>query len=436
MRQYSFTKSFLNSIHLSLFAFLLTSAMLLGISVSSNAQATLSVQGIVKKSNGVALEDGEYSMTFRMYAVAAPTVVLWTEAIPNVDVISGIYSVILGEITPLDLAFNEDYELGVSIGSQEMLPRIKLTSAPYALALRGETNQFPSTGQVQADEIIVAQGVLASGGAPGLNGVDKNGYAFQGNSGDNDSGLFSTGDGKASIYSNNAEVLAVTPGAVSVNGNFTNTGTFTTGNVNLSSGGTINYNGQNDWRLVDTDYFNSSSDGWMVYDKLSSQSMGWNNPSPLGNAPIQNLGTFIGNALLPASNDHVLKKLFVINGSGPFTEIKVKFRYYYIDLWGFGGGDRSWAAFATSPDGSNIRVGFSEMGFRINHDNHDIHNGTPSMREASNFFQRSDVSDYWTNGEMTARANGNSFWLFFGAAVDGPAADERYAVGGIEVYVK
>ena len=32
------------------------------------AQPKLSVQGIVKKSNGEALEDGEYSITFNIYA--------------------------------------------------------------------------------------------------------------------------------------------------------------------------------------------------------------------------------------------------------------------------------------------------------------------------------------------------------------------------------
>ena len=34
------------------------------------------------------------------------------------------------------------------------------------------------------------------------------GYAFDGNSGDKDSGLFSTADGRVSLYANNAEVLA------------------------------------------------------------------------------------------------------------------------------------------------------------------------------------------------------------------------------------
>lgn len=106
-----------------------------------HAQATLSLQGILKKANGVALEDGDYPITFKVYVVDS-TQVKWMETIPDVEVISGIYSVILGEITPINLPFDKDYELGISIGTQEMKPRVRLTSAPYALALRGSTNQF------------------------------------------------------------------------------------------------------------------------------------------------------------------------------------------------------------------------------------------------------------------------------------------------------
>lgn len=141
---------------IALFLFVAT---LIGISSNnSHAQATLSLQGILKKSNGAALEDGTYNIIFKIYpANSAPNATpLWTEQNPNVELNGGIYSVILGEIEDLDLPFNQDYELGVQLGSQEMSPRIRLTSAPYALALRGSTNQFPSSGPVLADTIRVS----------------------------------------------------------------------------------------------------------------------------------------------------------------------------------------------------------------------------------------------------------------------------------------
>ena len=54
------------------------------------------------------------------------------------------------------------YQLGVKIGTSELLPRIDLTSAPYTLSLRGSSNQFPGSGQVLADSIKVSGGIMVN----------------------------------------------------------------------------------------------------------------------------------------------------------------------------------------------------------------------------------------------------------------------------------
>lgn len=59
-------------------------------------------------------------------------------------------------------------------------------------------------------------GFRARGGAPGSFGGDNNGYAFSGNNGDNDSGLFSTADGQVSLFADTFERLRVTSGGVLV----------------------------------------------------------------------------------------------------------------------------------------------------------------------------------------------------------------------------
>lgn len=111
--------------------------------------ARLGVQGILKKSNGASLDDGNYSITFRLYNTEQGGTALWTETQTDVEVTSGIYTVVLGSVTSLSLPFNEDYYLGVKVGSTpEMSPRAKLTIAPYALSLKGNSNLFPSTGTV------------------------------------------------------------------------------------------------------------------------------------------------------------------------------------------------------------------------------------------------------------------------------------------------
>ena len=78
---------------------------------SLNSQASLSIQGILKKSNGVAVEDGTYNITFRLYAAATGGSALWTEAQASVEVNSGIYSTILGNTIPLTVPFNQVYYL-------------------------------------------------------------------------------------------------------------------------------------------------------------------------------------------------------------------------------------------------------------------------------------------------------------------------------------
>lgn len=57
--------------------------------------------------------------------------------------------------------------------------------------------------------VSTSGGIQARGGEPGVFGASNNGYAFHGNGGDNDSGVFSTTDGRVSLYANSAERLIV-----------------------------------------------------------------------------------------------------------------------------------------------------------------------------------------------------------------------------------
>ncbi len=401
-----------------------------------NAQASLSIQGILKKSNGVAVEDGTYNVTFKLYSAPTGGSAIWTETQTSLEVSSGIYSTILGNTTALNIPFNQVYYLGVTIGSSELTPRIQLTSAPYALSLIGVNNQFPSSGLVKADSIIVNGGVLAKGGAPGLNGVSHNGYAFTGNSGDKDSGLFSTSDGKVSMYVNNVEIIAATPGNVAITGNAAVTGSFSTGNVALPTSGKVTYNGLSDWRLVATDDLTGGANGWNVHNALSGQHNGWNNSSSAGAAPIEGVSTnFAGLYMYPSDNNQVLKKMYDLSAVGAFTQIKVRFRFHFIDSWGFGDDDRAWAAFADGANGSQMRLGWSEIPSWLNATG-DF--GTNEFLMANNYEGNSQVNDtdHSQMGEMMAFKSGNSFWLYFGAALDEDTNNERYGVGMIEVWVK
>ena len=394
----------------------------------------LSIQGILKKSNGVAVNDGSYSITFKLYTVPTGGTALWTETQPEVEVSSGIYSATLGTVTPLNIPFNQLYYLGITVGSTELAPRNLLTTAPYALSLLGLSNQFPSAGAVKADSMVVKGGVLAKGGAPGLNGVNKNGYAFSGNNGDKDSGLFSTVDGKVALYANNTEILMVTDTNVQTTTTLGVTGNLSPKNLSLPKTGSVSHSGNKGWRLVDIDNFETSAEGWEVYNKLSGENMGWNNPTSSGPSNIVNWVGFAGDALLPGNNDLVLKKNFDLSGVGNFTQIKVKFRYYFLDSWGYGGGDRSWAAFATNASGGGLRIGWDKIPSFLSASNADFN--TNEFIAAANFQGFSQFTDNWNDVEMTGKAVGSSFWLFIGAAIDQATTDETFAVGNVEIYVR
>lgn len=133
--------------------FLFTGSLLCAQSVK------LGIQGIVKRADGSATLDGNYSMTFKLYEAEEGGTALWTEVQNNVTVSSGLYSVLLGSVTDLNLPFDKNYFLGIRIGSSsEMSPRLPLTTSPYALSLRGSTNAFPTSGGIGIGTLSPASG--------------------------------------------------------------------------------------------------------------------------------------------------------------------------------------------------------------------------------------------------------------------------------------
>ncbi len=130
------------------FKFLLTT-LLLALAGSLYSQATLSIQGTIQRSFGGAVDDGKYSLTFKLYTAETGGSPVWSETQDDIEVIGGVYSALLGEANPLTAGFNQVYYLGIAVdGGSELIPRTRLTSAPYALSLIGQSNTFPSAGTV------------------------------------------------------------------------------------------------------------------------------------------------------------------------------------------------------------------------------------------------------------------------------------------------
>jgi len=140
------------------FAGIIAVLFLFAFTQTAHAQATLSIQGIIRKSNGAAVDDGKYDLTFKLYPTTSGGTAVHTET-QTVNVAGGIYSTELGGSTPLTAPFNQTYYLGVSVdGGAELIPRARLTSSPYSLALLGTTNLFPGAGTVGVGTISPAAG--------------------------------------------------------------------------------------------------------------------------------------------------------------------------------------------------------------------------------------------------------------------------------------
>lgn len=129
-----------------------------------SAQVRLSVQGLLKNSDGTSLTDGNKDLKFRFYDAETGGAALATETVTT-EINGGVYSAILGSGGGLDmLPFDVPYYVSVAVDNgTELLPRIALSAAPYAISLQGAHNKFPSTGTVKADALDVAGAVNAPG---------------------------------------------------------------------------------------------------------------------------------------------------------------------------------------------------------------------------------------------------------------------------------
>ncbi|MCB2187545.1 MAG: hypothetical protein KQJ78_14080 [Deltaproteobacteria bacterium] len=114
-------------------------ALLLGWGLGAPALAgadpprTLAYRGYLSDSQGRPV-NGALSLGFAIYAQAAGGAALWSETHAAVAVRGGVFAVTLGSLSPLYLAFDQPYWLGLAVdGGPELAPRRALSAAAAAL---------------------------------------------------------------------------------------------------------------------------------------------------------------------------------------------------------------------------------------------------------------------------------------------------------------
>ena len=119
----------------------------------------MSYQGVVTDASGVAI-DGDVDLTFMLWDAAAEGTQLWTETQPSTPLNNGIFNVILGSVNAFNIPFDKQYWLGVTVGTDpELTPRILLTSSPYSLSTRLDSDLTTIAGFTHTDgNFIVSDG--------------------------------------------------------------------------------------------------------------------------------------------------------------------------------------------------------------------------------------------------------------------------------------
>ncbi len=134
---------------------------------------TISHQGILTDEDGVAVPDDDYQLMVRLYTTPSDGTPLWTET-HTVQTEQGIFHVMLGSQSTLDLPFDQPYWLGMSVeGGAELVPRVALAASPYAL--RAAVADDVSGGYMDQDWLMSGLDVYRLSGNVGILTNEPNG---------------------------------------------------------------------------------------------------------------------------------------------------------------------------------------------------------------------------------------------------------------------
>jgi len=111
---------------------------------------------------------GPKGVSFKIYEIEAGGVFIWTETQNVVPAAGGLVNVVLGQYEPINLPFDKQYWLGISIdNAPELIPRVRLTTSPYAFrAMYVDTANF-AVNAGRAASAAIADAARPTGPAAG-----------------------------------------------------------------------------------------------------------------------------------------------------------------------------------------------------------------------------------------------------------------------------
>lgn len=184
----------------------------------------------------------------------------------------------------------------------------------------------------------------------------------------------------------------------------------------------------NGWTLIYRDDFQSSDDGWAMYENNNSSTVatGEYERESWG---IIGVSTCLNNHSDGTSDDtdnnNVFKKLYDMSGV-TWTEAQITFDYIFIDSWD--GRERGYAGVASSLTGNPTILWVED------HDNNDDANGRIAFS-----FAGSSEGDHVKTAMMHVRndvISGGDFILIIGSTLDEDRSNESFGIDNIEVWVR
>ena len=124
--------------------------------IAGTTPRQIGYQGKLTNSSGQALT-GNYNFIFKLYDDYTTQSATWTETQSGVTVTSGLYSVVLGTVTPLNLPFDTQYWLGITIEGEPLTPRQMLMASPYAIR-----SEYSNTAGSIESKVSLSTGVTGN----------------------------------------------------------------------------------------------------------------------------------------------------------------------------------------------------------------------------------------------------------------------------------
>jgi len=105
----------------------------------ASTQHLLNFQGVINDNQGEPVTDGTYEVTFSIYETQAAETVFWEET-QSVVTENGVFNCLLGSVTSLGELPQDEAFIEVHIGTEMLMPRVKIVNTAYSIQSKEASN--------------------------------------------------------------------------------------------------------------------------------------------------------------------------------------------------------------------------------------------------------------------------------------------------------